>query len=55
MQIDNLNQLPADKRPPEWMIWDGTPEEIEEWLDKVMGNKQRTDTVELEILESEIE
>jgi hypothetical protein len=53
-QIDNLNQLPDDKRPPEWMIWDSPPEEIEEWLDRVSGKKP-PDTIELEITESEIE
>ena len=54
MQLDNLNQLPSEKRPPEWMIWDRPPEDIEEWLDTVYGKKE-PDTVELEILESEIE
>ncbi len=37
------------------MIWDGAPEEIEEWIDKVYGNKKDPDTIELEILESDIE
>lgn len=55
MQIDNLNQLPKDKRPPEWMIWDKPPEDIEEWLDKVYGTNKRDDIIELEILENEIE
>jgi hypothetical protein len=36
------------------MIWDGTPEDIEEWLDKVSGKKP-ADTIELEILEDELE
>ena len=54
MQIDNLNQLPQDKRPPEWMIWDNSPEKIEEWIDKVYDKKD-PDILELEIVENEIE
>lgn len=42
-QIDGLNELPKEKRPPESIIWDGTPEEMEEWLDKVFDNKQQKD------------
>ena len=45
-QIDNLNTLPKEKRPPEDMIWDGTSEDIDEWLNKVFdikeGNKDQT-------------
>ena len=36
------------------MIWDSSPEEIEEWLDRVM-NRKPTDTSELIILDREIE
>lgn len=52
--IDNLNELPKDKRPPESLIWEGTPEELEGWLDKVFDRKNKEET-ELIILESEIE
>ena len=38
-QIDNLNELPKEKRPPDNIIWDGTSEELDEWLDKVLGSK----------------
>jgi hypothetical protein len=45
-QIDNLNTLPKEKRPPDDMIWDGTSEDIDEWLNKVFdikeGNKDQT-------------
>jgi len=53
MQIDNLNELEKSKRPPEMMIWDGTGDEIENWLDKVFGRKP-DDKVELIISDSEI-
>ena len=42
-QIDNLYELPKEKRPPDKMIWEGTPEDIDEWLDrvfKVSGEKE---------------
>ena len=51
-QIDGLNELPKDKRPPEEIIWDGTPEEMDEWLDTVFDrNKQQS----VDLLVSEIE
>jgi len=42
MQIDSLNELPQEKRPPESMIWDGTAEDIESWLDRVFKKKEET-------------
>ena len=53
-QIDNLNELPKEKRPPEDIIWDGTSEELEDWLDKVLSNKEQQKVV-LSIKESEVE
>lgn len=46
MQIDGLNELPKEKRPPDLMIWDGTPEEVDKWLEKVLSNK-KTNVAEL--------
>lgn len=52
-QIDNLNELPKEKRPPDYIIWDGTSEDMSEWLDKVLGDRKvKTD---VEILISDIE
>lgn len=53
-QIDNLNELPAEKRPTEDIIWDGTPEEMEKWLDEVFNNKTQKD-VTFSIKDSDIE
>lgn len=36
-QIDNLNELPKEKRPPTDVIWDGTADEMEEWLESVLS------------------
>lgn len=35
-QIDNLNELPKEKRPPENILWEGTSEDLEEWLTDVL-------------------
>ena len=54
MQIDSLNELPQEKRPPDLMIWDGKPEDIQKWLKDVFDNKKKPITT-LVINESEIE
>ena len=53
-QIDNLSELPKDKRPPDSVIWEGTPEEMEEWITRVF-DKNYKPTLDLKIVESEIE
>jgi hypothetical protein len=40
-QVDNLMEMPQDKRPPDIMIWDGKPEDIEDWIDKVYNTKKQ--------------
>ncbi len=39
-QIDNLSELPKEKRPTDEIIWDGTSEDLEEWIEKVLGDKK---------------
>lgn len=51
-QIDNLNELPKEKRPPDSILWDGTSEEMEDWLEKVLDKKQQT---EVDILIKDVE
>jgi len=53
-QIDNLNELSKEKRPPDDIIWDGTSEELEEWLERVFDKKTKN-TVDLIIRKDEIE
>jgi hypothetical protein len=53
-QIENLHELPKEKRPTEEIIWDGTSEELEDWLDKVLNNKIQKD-VSILIKENEVE
>jgi len=44
IQADNLSELPKDKRPPIKMIWEGTPEEIDTFLERVYGKNEDTTT-----------
>lgn len=53
-QLDSLNEMPSDKRPPESIIWDGSPEELEEWIDNVYDLKKKNNNMtELKIMEIE--
>ena len=51
-QVNNLYELPDEKRPPEYMIWDGTTDDIKEWLDKVFDRKssKHDDIIQLDDL-----
>jgi hypothetical protein len=40
MQVDGLNELPKDKRPTDFIIWDGSSDDIDRWLDRVYRNKE---------------
>lgn len=44
-QIDSFRELPSSKQPPEDLIWDGTPEELDDWFDKVMDRKEKQEVV----------
>lgn len=42
MQIDNLNELPKEKRPPENLIWSGTERDLDNWIERVVRGKEDT-------------
>lgn len=45
MQVDSINELPEDKRPPELMLWDDSVDTINKWIkDVVTGKKEKTST-----------
>jgi hypothetical protein len=48
-QIENLMELPKDKRPTEELIWEGTAEELEDWIDKVFDRKQKSNVAVLDV------
>lgn len=52
--MDNFNELPKEKRPPEKLAWDGSAEEIEDWFDKVFDHK-KSQSDEIIFFEDEIE
>jgi hypothetical protein len=37
IQVDNLNELPKEQRPPIKMMWEGTAEEIDEFLERAFN------------------
>jgi hypothetical protein len=41
-QLDSFAELPREKRPPDRIFWHGTPEELDDWFDKVLGTKEKT-------------
>lgn len=41
LQVDGYMELPKEKRPPDKIIWDGKPSEIEEWFDRVYNRKKK--------------
>jgi hypothetical protein len=55
MQIDNLNELSKDKRPTDEMIFEGSSEELDRWLDKVLSGKEPYRESILNISTDEIE
>jgi hypothetical protein len=57
IQLDNLNELPKDKRPPERTIWEGSSKDIDDWIDKVFDKKKKKDfdKAEIVIMDFEVE
>jgi hypothetical protein len=53
-QIDNLGELPKDKRPPDDIIWDGSSEELDDWLERVLDPKKKVQT-EVEFIIKDVE
>lgn len=51
-QIDNLMELGKEKRPPEDLIWNGSSEDLEEWIESMFDPKKQQ-TAELIISEVE--
>ncbi len=57
MQVDSFNELPSEKRPPDKMVWEGSSEDIDKWLDDVFDRqkKNKGSGIELVISDEEIE
>lgn len=55
LQVDNLRELPKEKQPPDSILWWGSPEELEDWLDKVMDRKEEEPDIGFVIQSEDIE
>jgi len=53
IQVDSLSELPSSKRPPDKMIWDGKPEDLEEWVANIYSTKKQN-TVDFVISDEDI-
>lgn len=53
-QLDNIYELPKEKRPGDDLIWDGTADELDKWYDGVFKGKINP-TAELIFSDNEIE
>ena len=51
-QLDSLNELPKEKRPPDSIIWDGSPEDLDEWISRVLDTKHK-DTADINLSDVE--
>jgi hypothetical protein len=52
-QIDSLSELPPEKRPTDEIIWDGTPEDLDEWIEKVFDSKHKATITDINLSEVE--
>jgi hypothetical protein len=52
-QIDSLSELPEDKRPTDEILWDGSPEDLDEWLKTVMDSNYKSTVTGIDISEIE--
>lgn len=53
-QIDTYNELSKEQRPPDNILWHGTPEDIEEWFDKVLKRKNTPEEFSITVDEDDI-
>jgi hypothetical protein len=54
-QIDNLNELPKDKKPPDSLIWGDDSDALDDWLDRMFDPKKGDNNIEFTIKPGEIE
>lgn len=55
MQVDGLNELPRDKRPPDSIMWSNSTKHLDDWIDKVLYNKKSDKSKDTLLSISEIE
>jgi len=52
-QIDSLSELGKEKMPTNEIIWDGSPEDLEEWIERVLDSKHKSTVTGIDISEIE--
>ena len=52
-QIDSLSEVGKAKMPTPEIIWDGTPEMMDEWIDRVLDNKNQDTVTGIDLSEVE--
>jgi hypothetical protein len=45
--------LPKEKRPTDEILWDGTPEDLDDWLETVFDSKHTTTITDINLSEVE--
>ena len=53
-QLDNIYELPKEKRPSDELIWDGTSDELDKFFDNMFKGKEKTN-IDLVFTDQEIE
>jgi hypothetical protein len=55
-QVDSFNDMPKEKRPPERLIWHGTSDDLEKWIETVYPSKgkMKEDGINIVIKDDEI-
>lgn len=52
-QLDSLAELPKDKQPPDSILWEGTPEDLDEWIDRVLDTKHQATIADIVVSDIE--
>ena len=55
VQIDGLNELSKDKRPPDNILWHSNPDLLDDWLDEVLSTPDSKKKVYGDRLEIDID
>jgi len=51
--LDSLSEIPKEKQPTLEIIWDGSPEDLDSWLETVFDSKHKTTTTDINLSEVE--
>lgn len=52
-QVDSLSELPKEKQPTNEILWDGSPEDLDDWLATVFDRGHKTTITDINLSEVE--